>query len=99
MTSVDTCKRPASSGSAGLLLSLALMRVSLVATPVSALVHSGTPAGIGPETYQAKGHDKGTTLSAWPSDDAIVAMGMKVLGMSGPVPPRAVPSASCLDSA
>ena len=34
------------------------------------------------KAYQAQGHDEGSTLAKWPSDDALVAMGKKVLGMS-----------------
>ena len=33
------------------------------------------------KAYQAEGHDKGTTIAAWPSNAAVVAMGKKVLGM------------------
>ena len=33
------------------------------------------------DKYQAEGHDKGTTLAPWPSNDAVVTMGKKVLGM------------------
>ena len=30
--------------------------------------------------WQAEGHDKGTTVGVWPSDEAVVAMGWAVLG-------------------
>jgi hypothetical protein len=33
------------------------------------------------KSYVAAGHDKGSTLGVWPSDDAVVSMGKKVLGM------------------
>ena len=31
--------------------------------------------------YVAEGHDKGSSVAKWPADDALVAMGKKVLGM------------------